>query len=291
VSRRCQLKNQPLRLLLGLTVVVAATAAAPAASEPRAAAGSFDFGAEFPLISTSVPCPADVPPNTTECRAHTVRSGSWLGSATWLGSNHFRGQGAISEVTYTLPLGMGPPTCPANLGKPLATTALLIVAGKGEIDFVLSEGARCVDYASAPYEPQEFAITGGTGPFSGASGRGKAVRFPEGTFGEGVPYWVEDGNWFEAWTGTMTAPEINRALPKLTGAVAKTVLAAKGARSARVTFEVTAVDDSGGAVPVSCWPRSGSRFPLGKTMVSCAATDASGNTATAEFTLTVTRRR
>jgi hypothetical protein len=79
--------------------------------------------------------------------------------------------------------------------------------------------------------------------------------------------------------------------PKLSGAVAKTVLAAKGAKSARVTFEVTATDDKGGDVPVSCWPRPGSRFPLGETMVHCGATDSRGNTDTAEFMVTVKRWR
>jgi HYR domain len=58
-----------------------------------------------------------------------------------------------------------------------------------------------------------------------------------------------------------------------------------------VTFKVTATDDVDGAVPVSCQPRSGRRFPLGKPIVRCAATDSSGNTATAGFTVTVKRRR
>jgi hypothetical protein len=80
-------------------------------------------------------------------------------------------------------------------------------------------------------------------------------------------------------------------LPKLSGAVAKTVRAAKGAKSARVTFEVTATAGDGGDIPVSCLPRSGSRFPLGETMVHCEATDARGSTATADFTVTVKRRR
>ena len=95
----------------------------------------------------------------------------------------------------------------------------------------------------------------------------------------------------ETWTGTLTAPGLHLRPPKLSGAVAKTVRAAKGAKSARVAFEVTATDDDGGDLPVSCWPRSGSRFPLGKTIVLCAATDASGNTATAAFTVTVKRQR
>jgi HYR domain len=80
-------------------------------------------------------------------------------------------------------------------------------------------------------------------------------------------------------------------LPKLSGAVAKTVRAAKGAKGARVTFEVTATASDGGDIDVSCLPRSGSRFPLGKTIVHCEATDAWTSTNTTEFTVTVKGRR
>jgi hypothetical protein len=78
-----------------------------------------------------------------------------------------------------------------------------------------------------------------------------------------------------------------RDLPTLTGAVAMTVRAAEGAKSARVTFEVTATDDEGRDIDVSCQPPPGSRFPLGETIVRCWAIDSSGNTAYAPFTVTV----
>ena len=50
----------------------------------------------------------------------------------------------------------------------------------------------------------------------------------------------------------------------------------------------TAVDVVSGPVPVSCSPASGSTFPVGTTTVTCNASDAAGNTATATFTVTVT---
>jgi len=53
---------------------------------------------------------------------------------------------------------------------------------------------------------------------------------------------------------------------------------------------VAAHDDVDGTVPVTCAPRSGSFFPVGRTRVRCAATDKSANTATASFTVTVRRR-
>jgi HYR domain len=45
--------------------------------------------------------------------------------------------------------------------------------------------------------------------------------------------------------------------------------------------------DDGAAVAVKCRPRSGSFFRRGRTSVTCSATDANGNTATATFVVTV----
>jgi hypothetical protein len=59
----------------------------------------------------------------------------------------------------------------------------------------------------------------------------------------------------------------------------------------RVTYKVTATDDVDGPVPVACRPSSGSRFKIGRTIVTCSASDKTGNTATARFTVTVKRRR
>lgn len=79
--------------------------------------------------------------------------------------------------------------------------------------------------------------------------------------------------------------------PTLSGATAKTVRVPKKAKTARVTYRVTATDDVDGSVPVACQPRSGSRFKVGRTTVRCEATDSSANTAMAAFTVTVKRRR
>ncbi len=53
-----------------------------------------------------------------------------------------------------------------------------------------------------------------------------------------------------------------------------------------VNFTTTASDNCPGVVVV-CNPPSGSCFPVGVTTVTCTATDASGNTATCSFTVTV----
>ncbi|HST20822.1 MAG TPA: HYR domain-containing protein, partial [Blastocatellia bacterium] len=53
-----------------------------------------------------------------------------------------------------------------------------------------------------------------------------------------------------------------------------------------VNFTTTASDNCPGVVVV-CNPPSGSCFPVGVTTVTCTATDASGNTATCSFTVSV----
>jgi HYR domain-containing protein/carboxypeptidase family protein len=53
-----------------------------------------------------------------------------------------------------------------------------------------------------------------------------------------------------------------------------------------VNFTTTASDNCPGVVVV-CTPPSGSCFPVGVTTVTCTATDASGNTATCSFTISV----
>ena len=65
------------------------------------------------------------------------------------------------------------------------------------------------------------------------------------------------------------------------------VRARKGAKSARVAFRVTAQDDRDGQLGVTCVPKSGSGFKIGRTRVACRATDSSANTASSTFTVTV----
>ncbi len=136
-------------------------------------------------------------------------------------------------------------------------------------------GLRCAT------QTQTFTVTGGTGIYAGASGTGTVKRAlgttPYGSFGS------------ETWTGTLTVPglDFDVTRPTLAGATNKTVRAKKGAKSAPVAFRVTAQDDRDGTLPVACSPRSGSRFRIGRTRVTCSSIDGSANTAKASFTVTV----
>jgi hypothetical protein len=189
------------------------------------------------------------------------------------------GLGRVTEI-YIWSFRMGPPTCPAGLGKPLATTSRLVVAGKGEIHFALADGARCIEQEPLRDEPQDFTVTGGTGTYERASGSGTFDRS------------VNAGRGTEKWIGTLVVPglEFDLLPPKLSAATSKTVRAPKGAKRVRVTYNVTASDVVDGRVPVACAPRSGSRFPVGRTVVRCSATDSSANTSTARFIVTVRPR-
>jgi hypothetical protein len=74
--------------------------------------------------------------------------------------------------------------------------------------------------------------------------------------------------------------------PTITCPADITVPATTGA-GATVSFSISASDDSDPNPTVSSTPASGSTFPIGTTTVNGIATDASGNTGTCSFTVTV----
>ena len=54
-----------------------------------------------------------------------------------------------------------------------------------------------------------------------------------------------------------------------------------------VRYRAVAVDETDGVVTASCAPGSGTRFPAGRTVVSCSATDRAGNVARGAFVVVV----
>lgn len=76
--------------------------------------------------------------------------------------------------------------------------------------------------------------------------------------------------------------------PVFTGAATNLVAEATSSRGAAVTFALPAATDLvDGAVRVSCDAASGATFALGRTTVTCQASDRRGNTASASFDITV----
>jgi hypothetical protein len=253
-----------------LAVFIAATVASGAGTPSGQSAtasptGTLELRASLALVSELGACPPGVAAD-----ACAPRTGTGL----------VPGLGGVTG-TYAWSFRIGPPTCPAGVGKPLATNGRLVVAGKGEISFALADGSRCIDIEPLRNEPQSYTITGGTGPYARASGSGTVERS------------VSAGAGTETWAGTLVVPglEFDLTPPTLSGTAPKTVRAPKGVKRVRVTYRVTASDAVDGPVPATCLPRSGSRFPIGRTVVRCSATDSSANTSTGRLIVTVKPRR
>src|SRR6185437_1278294 len=68
---------------------------------------------------------------------------------------------------------------------------------------------------------------------------------------------------------------------------ANATIEATSAAGAIYTFAASATDVLDGPIAATCTPASGSTFAFGPTTVTCTATDAHGNHATASFTVTV----
>jgi hypothetical protein len=251
--------------LAALATALAAAATVQVASgvaKTRAAMGSLTFEAVLAMTSDrGLECPPP-PPDADFCAART-------------GSGAVRGLGRVSE-TYTFFVQEG--VC----DRVFETTVRLEVAGKGELQLAVDEyRGECI--SSALNLSRAFTITGGSGIYAGASGGGtvnhRASTTPSGATGT------------DTWTGTLNVPglEFDVTPPTLRGAVNKTVRARRGSKRVRVTYRVTASDAVDGSVPVSCQPRSGSRFKVGRTFVKCSATDTSANAKTGRFRVTVKR--
>jgi hypothetical protein len=254
---------------------VAAAASALAGSAPAQTAGALAMRAKLSVDSVrDQGCPPGVPVSpSTECASRT-------------GDGVARGLGRVAYA-YWFFVEVGTPPCDRSSARALRYPVRLVVMSKGEIHFELHE-SQCASAEGSPHVrsvAQDFTITGGTGLYAGASGAGRVER--------AIAQTSAGGSGTETWTATLVVPglEFDVTPPVLTGAAPKRVRAPRGATRVRVRYGVTATDTRDGRVAVSCRPRSGSRFRIGRTVVTCTATDSSANTATARFLITVTRRR
>ncbi len=90
--------------------------------------------------------------------------------------------------------------------------------------------------------------------------------------------------------GVAAATLADTQAPTITCPANQTAVAAASCTPATgkvVNYPAPAATDNCPGVTASCSPASGSTFPVGTTTVTCTATDASGNTATCSFTVTV----
>jgi hypothetical protein len=238
------------------------------AETAQAPSGTLSVNAEITVSSNTVACPPGAPPNAGLCLSR-------------VGAGLVPGLGHTTVAYMLIVLEPDPGT---TCGHWAPTTGTLTVAGKGEIDVSLTDPTpdqTCVT-PSTTRATLTADITRGTATYTGASG----------SFGLEAP--LPTGNTaVDHWTGTLTVPGLafDVTPPVLHGAARKTVHVPKRVKRARVRFSVTARDDVDGPVAVSCKPRSGTSFKLGRTTVRCSATDSSGNTAKTHFTVTVVQRK
>jgi hypothetical protein len=243
------------------------------AGETNAEVGTLPLRAEvFVDYGTAIACPAGLS-RLFEC---FVRTGNVV----------VPGLGPVAE-TYAYVLENTPPGCTAAPGSDAirlpATTVRLTVAGKGVID-LRTGGTGCLSRSGSLRSSEPFTIVGGSGSYAGASGGGTLT-----SLSVGPPSFTG----LDTWTGTLVVPELRFDLtaPTITGTGNKTVVVRRRAKTVRVSYAVTAQDDVDGVVPVTCSPRSGSSFAIGRTRVKCSATDTSGNTGAATFVVKVVRKR
>ena len=255
------------RLAFACTVLAVGSIGIDASAAPS---GSLDLKAELMVVSSLGPCPAGFPQSAV-CAARTS-------------NGRVRGLGSAS-ASYTWALDTGPPTCAAGEAKVLGYPVTIDVAGKGALMISVAELGRCVAQEPSRNEPQSFTIVGGTGLYAGASGQGTVERLLAQTSGGAAGR--------ETWTATMNVPalEFDVVAPVLTVTAPKPVRVSKTAKRARVRYRVAGLDAVDGVVPVVCRPRSGAWFPLGRSLVRCSATDASGNEAARSFGVVVRRGR
>ncbi len=156
-----------------------------------------------------------------------------------------------------------------------------IVSARGTVDY-LATGIDCPASRelNGGYRAvvAQWTATGGTGVFAGVTGGGQESVRPEGA------------RVFIHLHGTLDVPgaTFDLVAPVIRNLPSTRTMRARAPAVVRYT-RPTAVDAVDGAVPVTCTPPSGTRFRVGRTVVTCEAVDSSGNTATARFAVFVRR--
>lgn len=243
------------KLVIVLALGTVLVTAVPAAASRGRAAGALQFHADLDTTWQTVACAAGTPSPPAFCDA--IRG---QGAAPGLGQT-------TESYTYVVDNSTAPTTS-------VHFVAAITVAGKGEIDAsAVTHSPVCsCNTTTAAFD---FTVTGGTGAYAGAQGGGTVVV----------------GTHRATWSGALTVPgyTFDTTPPVFSGASAKIVRAPKGKRTVRVRYAVAARDDVDGPVRATCKPASGRLFRIGRTRVTCRATDSSANTATAGFTVTVKR--
>lgn len=196
------------------------------------------------------------------------------------------GLGRVS-LSFTAWQTYFPPDC-AHLA---VADGSLVTAGKGTLHFAGTK-TGCAGSTSDGNLMLKgevpVSVTGGDGDFLDGSGQGTLRLVSSGT---------ATNNFSGPATGKLElALDLPNGTfdiipPTISGARSKHVHVTGKAKRVRVAYRVTAHDAVDGHVPISCKPRLSSPFRIGRTKVTCSATDRSANKTTTRFTVQVTRTK
>ncbi len=237
---------------IALAAVIALAALTTADAD---SVGTLQVNGTFNNNFFPVDCPAGTPA-TTACHGNASAR-----------ANLIPGLGKVTMGSYTLVLDDFASACTR-----VHAQIPILVAGKGEIDLAMpTSGCITPDQLASRFPPIEVTISG-------------VLNFQTHITGP------EMGRATITWTGTLNVDGLtfDTTPPQIAGAKSKTAKTRKAAGT-RVSYSVSAVDATDGKVPVTCRPKSGKIFRVGRTTVTCTALDSSGNTATKRFVITVKR--
>jgi HYR domain len=257
--------------LVCVLAVVAVLAVVLAGTGPAGASRVQAAGTSLPVAGATLHGPFD---------GATCPQGAAQGANCWA----LDATGTVRGLGMVVQSGVLVIDAPDTACATFQSTPLLTVAGKGTIELSTQTPAGgCIDESAATGavdSTEELTVTGGTGAYAGASGNGTVKITGKVLVSQ-----------TDTLTVTIVAPSANFDLtpPAINGASGKTVRAPKGKTRVRVRYAVTAKDAVDGTVQATCKPASESFFKIGRTRVSCTATDSSANTSTARFIVTVKR--
>jgi uncharacterized repeat protein (TIGR03803 family) len=190
------------------------------------------------------------------------------------------GRGAIFRlVAYKLQSSLQVNSAIGNVGGTTELIALLMADGRPVENAPIAFSLNGVSVGSAATDANGIAA------LSGVSLAGIAVGHYPGAIA--ASFAGNDQLLPSTATDDLT---IIDSMPPVLHLPADIVANATSAQGAAVTYAVTATDNSGGPVVISCTPASGSVFPSGVTTVNCTATDASHNVANGSFSVAVLRK-
>ncbi|WP_457095391.1 HYR domain-containing protein [Lysobacter sp. P5_B9] len=246
------------------------------------AAGNAAQGTQFHVTVVDTTAPVVIAPANVTAEATGPLTAVPHGAAT--ASDAVGVVSLTNDAPATFPLGTTTITWTAADAAGNSASATSTVTVVDTTAPVVTPPANVTAEASGPLT----AVAHGTATATDAVGVVSLTNDAPATFPLGTTTitWTAADAAGNSASATSIVTVVDTTAPAVT-VPASLVREATSAAGASVTFSATAIDLVYGNVAVTCAPASGSTFALGVTTVACAATDGSGNTGHAAFTVTV----